>query len=202
VSVPIDPVEFVDSIRDGLGQVPGVVFAAILLGGPTALWLLYRFIVVPRTSRFRPGTPSTLWVCPNCRSANEIPQDRCYRCGYERDSLRGIEVVYAEPEYEEAPEDEIPLPGIFPGVPVGPGHPLAPAAGLNGVGEHQDEPVGERGEGMTTEGVPVGPGRPVAAPPRRLAVADRHPGQPAPLVEPGEQPDELERTTTGPERSR
>jgi hypothetical protein len=70
------------------------------------------------------------------------------------------------------------------------------------VGEHQDEPVGERGEGIATEGVPVGPGRPVAAPPRRLAVADRHPGQPAPLVEPGEQPDELERTTTGPERSR
>ena len=200
--MPFDPVEFVDSIRDGLGQVPGVVFAAILLGGPTALWLLYRFVVVPRTSRYRPGPPSTLWVCPNCRSANEIHQVRCYRCGYERDSLRGVEVVYAEPEYEETPDEEILIPGIYPGVPVGPGHPLVPAAGLNGVGEHEDEHADDQAGGVTGGQVPVGPGRPVAAPPRRLAVADRRPGQPVPLDATSEQQGELERTTTGSERSR
>ena len=55
----------------GLASI-GSIMAIVLLGGPTASWLLYRFVVQPRTARMRLRgiDPSAMWVCANCRSIN------------------------------------------------------------------------------------------------------------------------------------
>jgi hypothetical protein len=198
VSVPIDIPGFLQTVEDNLAQVPGVVFAAILLGGPTALWLLNRFVVVPRTSRYVPGPPHTLWVCPNCRSANEVNQARCYRCGYERESLRDLEIVYSDPELERDAPAPVAEPGIFPGVPVGPGRPVV---ATNVEVEEDDLDVGVMADDMD-DAVPVGPARPVAAPPRRLAVADKPTSRRGTADDTAGAPEELEGTAAGTDRTR
>jgi hypothetical protein len=203
VSVPIDPGEFIQTISDGLRQIPGVVFAAVLLGGPTALWLLYRFIVVPRTSRYKPGVPHTLWVCPNCRSASEVHQVRCYRCGYERDSLRGLEIVYADPELEEGAV-VTPAAEPYPGVPVGPGRPVIAATVATDDGYEPADDVVEATDGeLDGQGmVPVGPATPVATPPRRLSVADRPVSRRGASSADAKTSDKLEGTAAATERPR
>ena len=59
---------------------PAVV-AALLLGGPTAVWLIMRF-ANPREARSRFGAVAAdlHWICPECRSLNEDRTSRCYRC--------------------------------------------------------------------------------------------------------------------------
>ena len=39
------------ALRAGIGLVPPILIAIVLLGGPTAAWLLYRFVVQPRARR-------------------------------------------------------------------------------------------------------------------------------------------------------
>ena len=50
---------------------PTALMVIILLTGPTLVWLLYQFVVQPRTSRYAGGSSDLLWVCSRCRSANE-----------------------------------------------------------------------------------------------------------------------------------
>ena len=64
----------------GIGMVPAALVAMVLLGGPTAAWLLYRFVVQPRSSRYRGADPSSMWICASCRSVNDLRLARCYRC--------------------------------------------------------------------------------------------------------------------------
>lgn len=196
--MPIEPGEFVQNLREGLAQIPGVVYAAVLLGGPTALWLLYRFVVVPRTSRYRPGAPHAMWVCPNCRSASEVHQVRCYRCGYERDSQRALEIVYSDPELERGIEEE-PVAVPYPGIAVGPGRPVVAAAVPDLDTDDGHAPADEQdGQDM----VPVGPATPVAAPPRRLSVADRPAGRRGATGGEAKTSDKLEGTAAATERPR
>jgi hypothetical protein len=78
--VQFDIGQLIETVRAGIGSIPPVLIAIVLLGGPTAGWLLYRFLVQPRTMRMRGIDPSAMWVCPNCRSVNALRLQRCYRC--------------------------------------------------------------------------------------------------------------------------
>jgi hypothetical protein len=78
--VQFDIAQLIETIRAGIGSIPPALIAIVLLGGPTAGWLLYRFVVQPRTMRMRGLDPSAMWVCANCRSVNSLRLQRCYRC--------------------------------------------------------------------------------------------------------------------------
>ncbi len=111
--------QLIDTIRAGIGAVPPVIMAIILLGGPTAGWLLYRFVVQPRTMRMRLRglDPSAMWVCANCRSVNALRLSRCYRC--DALPLEGeLEVV------DTHPAGPVRLTPVGPGLDLG-GHPVA-----------------------------------------------------------------------------
>jgi hypothetical protein len=41
--MPVDPSVLFNDILDGLSKIPPGLFAAIILGGPTAIWLILRF---------------------------------------------------------------------------------------------------------------------------------------------------------------
>jgi hypothetical protein len=88
--------EWIDSLRAGIGLVPPALIAIVLLGGPTAGWLLYRFVVQPRTARQRAFERNAYWVCPNCRSVNDFRLTRCYRCD-SRPADADLEVIDAQP---------------------------------------------------------------------------------------------------------
>jgi hypothetical protein len=119
VSVQFDFGQLIDTIRAGIGAIPPVIVAIVLLGGPTAGWLLYRFVVQPRTMRMRMRglDPSAMWVCANCRSVNALRLSRCYRC----DALQvdgELEVV------DTHPAGPIRLTPVGPGLDLGgPGRP-------------------------------------------------------------------------------
>ena len=49
----IDLSSWLRSIEVGFGLVPGALIAIVLLAGPTAIWLLYRYVAQPRSSRYR-----------------------------------------------------------------------------------------------------------------------------------------------------
>ncbi len=80
--MPVDPSALVNEILAGLAKIPPGLFAAILLGGPTAIWLVLRFSNPPDDAP-RPPEPAReefLWVCISCRSLNQELRDSCYRC--------------------------------------------------------------------------------------------------------------------------
>jgi hypothetical protein len=161
--MPIELGDVVDSVTTTLSSVPAALIAIVLLAGPTTVWLLYRFVVQPRTSRYRFAGSDPLWVCDNCRSANAINRSRCYRCGYEPAAHESVEVVV---DVDPMGADEIlELPGTGGGrdvgVPVGPGI----AARTGAASSEEREPVAV-GPGPT-------PARPRAARPRRAVVAGR-----------------------------
>ena len=190
------PTELTDAIRTIqhlLGGVSPALAAMVLLGGPTAVWILYRFFLQPRTSRYVYGGSEPLWVCANCRSANAFTRAACYRCGFEPAAHHDLEVVVGDPADPEVQ--------LSPGVAVGPGY-RVPATALGApaydfrylddrYAKPADEPYDEvgpaEGEAPATEvpagapepkraaatgpGVPVGPGRPAATAPRRSVVA-------------------------------
>ena len=179
-------------------MVPPVLWAIVLLGGPTAGWLLYKFVVQPRTARMRGSDRSAMWVCHSCRSVNDLRMPRCYRCDAAPDE-EALEVI------DSRPTGPIPLSPVGPGLDLGRIADLPAAADLpdrasrRGVGRGRG--VARRGRparraalpevaamtevGQASNGrwsarppglIPVGPGRPaVARPavarPRRAVVA-------------------------------
>jgi hypothetical protein len=103
--------QWIDALRAGIGLVPPPLIAIVLLGGPTAVWLLYHFVVQPRTARIarlRAYERTAYWVCANCRSVNDYRLVRCYRCEAEPVE-EDLEVINAYPS------------GPRPLTPVGPG---------------------------------------------------------------------------------
>jgi hypothetical protein len=96
MSVQVDIEYLINALRAGIGLVPPVLIAIVLLGGPTAGWLLYRFVVQPRTRRLGGKDGTAMWVCPNCRSVNELRMKRCYRCDALPDE-EDLEVIDAHP---------------------------------------------------------------------------------------------------------
>lgn len=92
--MPIDPNAAFQALQRTVGMIPATVLVIVLLTGPTLIWLLYRFVVQPRTSRYAGGGSDLLWVCSTCRSANDARAARCYRCGLTRVSIVGDMEVF------------------------------------------------------------------------------------------------------------
>jgi hypothetical protein len=210
VSVQVDIEYWFNALQAGIGLVPPVLIAIVLLGGPTAGWLLYRFVVQPRTRRFGGSDGPSMWVCPSCRSVNQLRMRRCYRCDALPDEAE-VEVIDARPA------------GPIPLTPVGPG------LDLGGPSTPQPRPISriERAEEVwveqetwerlearrdraalpdvaaMTEVAEAGHGRRVARPPASIAVGPgRQPTRPAvarprravvaggPAASPAEDPDD------------
>jgi hypothetical protein len=195
VELPIG--EWIDALRAGIELVPPPLIAIVLLGGPTAVWILYHFVVQPRAARMHAFDRTAFWVCANCRSVNDYRLLRCYRCEDEPVE-EDLEVIEADPS------------GPWPLTPVGPGLNLgatepatrpapiltieAASAALGSVRpwdseseapEEEDraalpdvaamteviEPPRRRRSARQPAPIRVGPGRPAVARPRRVAVA-------------------------------
>jgi hypothetical protein len=197
VSVQVDFEHWITALRAGIGLVPPVLIAIVLLGGPTAGWLLYRFVVQPRAKRLGSMDASAMWVCPNCRSVNEMRMARCYRCDASP-ADEDLEVIDAHPT---RPIRLTPVgPGLDLGGPSTPEHrPISRIERaedvwvedetLEALQAKQDRAalpdvaamteVAEASHGRRVARpptpVPVGPGRPVGQPavarPRRAVVA-------------------------------
>jgi hypothetical protein len=126
--MPIDLDSGLAAFARGLELIPRIIVAPLLLGGPTLLWLLYRFLVRPGRVRHPPRPfDLTLWVCGSCDSLTAVGQSTCYRCHAERPA------AVIELEANGKVRDIAPVPVMAPsvpdtgrGVPVGPGRP-APA---------------------------------------------------------------------------
>jgi hypothetical protein len=170
----IEILSWLQTIEAGIGLLPSAIIAAVLLGGPTAGWLLYRFVVQPRTSRYRAvDNGAIMWVCGSCRSVNELRADRCYRCDREPDEA-DLHVI--DPNLGMPIPMNLPIPTAMTGVPVGPGRNdlatvpgLTRLTGIRGVTASETRPPATDDR----EHIAVGPGRPRAARPRRAVVAGR-----------------------------
>lgn len=120
----VDATGLFEAILRGLEKLPYALIAVVLLGGPTAVWIIARLINPPDSATPDYMGPETmLWVCPSCRSLNEDRLEACYACH----RLRPAEHPgMFEPAHRDAP-------GV--GVPVGPGRPShepIPASWLGG----------------------------------------------------------------------
>ena len=196
------------ALRAGIGLVPPILIAIVLLGGPTAAWLLYRFVVQPRAKRMGSIDASAMWVCPNCRSVNELRISRCYRCDSPADE--DLEVINAQPT------GPIRLTPVGPGLDLGGGRTPEPRpisrieraedvwvedealevlqaqrdrAALPDVAAMTEVAEANHGRRVARPPtpVPVGPGHPVGRPavarPRRAVVAG-----PGPVRDPDDTP--------------
>lgn len=83
--MPIDPTHILGQVERAIGLMPAAVLVIVMLAGPTLAWLLYRFVVQPRTRRYADHSLDVFWVCEDCRSANDVRDARCYLCGLDRD---------------------------------------------------------------------------------------------------------------------
>jgi hypothetical protein len=111
----VDPSGLFEAVMSGLAQVPSAVIAAALIAGPTAIWIIFRFLNPPDVAkRDDMGLEELLWVCPACRSINEDRLPSCYRCHRLRAGDHGP--LVAEPAPTGAG------PGV--GIAVGPGAPM------------------------------------------------------------------------------
>jgi hypothetical protein len=108
--VQVDIGYWIETLRVGIAAVPPALIAMVLLGGPTAAWLLYRFVVQPRSSRYRGVDPSAMWICPSCRSVNDMRLARCYRCDA---AQADVEVI------DPHPTGPIRLTPVGPGLDLG-----------------------------------------------------------------------------------
>jgi hypothetical protein len=120
----VDPNGLFEAILRGLERLPYALIAVVLLGGPTAVWIIARLINPPDSATpDYTGLETLLWVCPKCRSLNDDRLEACYACH----RLRPAEDAGTfEPAHRDAP-------GV--GIPVGPGRPThqpIPASWLGG----------------------------------------------------------------------
>lgn len=159
--MPIEPTDAIENVQRSLSLMPPAILAIIFLAGPTAAWLLYRFVVQPRTRRYAADGSELLWICVRCRSANEVRSSRCYRCAMERDEIVGaLQVVDGDGIVSLDPDDEGDL-----------GYPLV-------------QPVAAAATARPP--VAVGPGRPRPAPvSKKTIVPAGEPERPSVAVGPG-----------------
>ena len=116
--MPIDLAGLYEALMSGLGTVPSALIAATLLAGPTAVWLIARFVNPPDLGTAEElALAELLWVCPHCKSINEDRIASCYRC-HQRRADESIPLVI-ETAFTRLG------PGV--GIAVGPGAPqIAP----------------------------------------------------------------------------
>ncbi len=113
--MPVDPSGLFEAVMSGLSQVPSALIAAALLAGPTAIWLIARFVNPPDLAKRADLTlEELLWVCPRCRSINEDRIASCYRCHHLRADESLPLVIETAPTWSG--------PGV--GIAVGPGTPV------------------------------------------------------------------------------
>jgi hypothetical protein len=180
----IDPNEAISMVERSLGMIPGAVIVVGLLAGPTVLWLLYRFVVQPRTSRYAGGDGGLLWVCSDCRSANDVRSAQCYSCGLEREEMDRLQVYDGEVlvTLTEGDDDWKALPSAPPVPVMAPG---ATSAAAPAVVSALPPPAGP---GVVSAlPPPAGPTRPAPAQPRRLVAVGpgRQGARTAPAPGPG-----------------
>lgn len=173
--MPTEISQAIETAQRIVDQVPGALIVIVLLGGPTAVWLLYTALKAVQRRRYQPGTDQPLWICVQCRSANELRADRCYRCGLQVTDADAIEVIGL---YRVAPTDRgrdgapaiVVLPGTHSPVPVMATRAERAQAGASAQGPTVTGGAASDDDPITT-GVPVGPGRPVPTRPRRAVMA-------------------------------
>jgi hypothetical protein len=154
LSMPVDPSAYVHAILDGLSKIPPGILAAILLGGPTAIWLIIQFGNPPDGRKHEAtAMDELLWVCTSCRSVNEDMRDRCYSCHRSRFGQEQAGVQAPGPTPLTAPRPWI-APGV--GVAVGPGRPAQPQTSGSwlgseavGAGRPEIDPSAVAGERRT-----------------------------------------------------
>lgn len=176
--MPIEATDAIENVQRSLSLVPPALLAILFLAGPTAAWLLYRFVVQPRTRRYFTGGSDLLWICDRCRSANEVRSSRCYRCAMERDEIDGAlqvvdgdGIVSLEPiDVDEDPGSPVGVPVMAstprarPSVAVGPGRaPAAARAPTPASASAPDLSVALVGDAPRAP-IAVGPGAPVTRP--------------------------------------
>jgi hypothetical protein len=111
-----EPSGLFDAFMDGLSKVPSALIAAAILAGPTAIWLIARFVNPPDSAKTEAlALEQLLWVCSSCKSINEDRIDNCYRCHRPR-ADESLPLVVAAGEVR-------PVPGPGVGIAVGPGRP-------------------------------------------------------------------------------
>ena len=116
--MPVDPNALFEAVMSVLSRIPSGLLVALLLGGPTAIWLVLRLVRQREApSRFASVASDLHWVCAECRSLNEARNDRCYRCQKARTDA--VLPLLAGPSTADSP-------GV--GLPVGPGIPAVPAS--------------------------------------------------------------------------
>jgi hypothetical protein len=171
--MPVDPTALINAILDGLSRVPPGLFAAIILGGPTAIWLIVRF---GHPEDGRKQDPSAmeefLWVCVWCRSINEDMRDSCYSCRRSRSGqdLPGVSAPGLAPS--SAPRTWI-APGV--GVAVGPGRPAEAQASGSWLGAERTGDARPDEVSPATERVPVAAAVAASAPRPVSAAAVAYP---------------------------
>jgi hypothetical protein len=116
--------DVLDAIQVGLSEIPPAVLLLGLLFGPTLAWIGYRLYVAPRSERPQADHDDLFWICPECRSANEVGRRRCYLCQTDRDAIDGAIRVVDRDQILEL--DEGAAAADSPGVAVGPGRPAKP----------------------------------------------------------------------------
>lgn len=135
----------VEALRQGLSEIPPVAITLALLAGPTAAFVGYRLFHAAR--RFQTSDEmqaSPYWVCPDCRSVNELRHSRCYHCHQERDMQPDLEVIVEQPSR---------APGFFE-APAG-----SPFAALGQAASTIEPSPGVPVMALTPDPVAVGPGR-------------------------------------------
>jgi hypothetical protein len=151
--MPVDPTALINAILDGLSKVPPGLFAAIILGGPTAIWLIVRFGHPEDRRKQDPSAMEEfLWVCVWCRSINEDMRDSCYSCRRSRSGqdVPGVSAPRLAPS--SAPRTWI-APGV--GVAVGPGRPAEAQASGSWLGAERNGGASPDEEAPKPQRVPV-----------------------------------------------
>jgi hypothetical protein len=115
VTMPFDLSGLFDSINHGISKVPSAVMAAVILGGPTAIWLITRFVHPPEVVKaVEVAVQDRLWLCGSCLSINEDRHLACYRCNRVRAAESMPVVIHGAPA---APRIAV-GPSLPEGVPV------------------------------------------------------------------------------------
>jgi hypothetical protein len=163
--MPFDPQGAIENLERSIGVIPAAFLAIVFLAGPTLAWLLYRFVVQPRTRRYTEQGVEFLWLCPACKSANEFRIGRCYRCGLEHAAITGdLQVIDSEGVIAVAPAEVLP-PGRA-AVPAGGVDPAVAAAAMAVA------PVATmRAAASDRPLVAVGPGKPAKTGPAKRTPA-------------------------------
>jgi hypothetical protein len=160
-----------DALQRGFGELPPIAIALGLLAGPTVAFIGYRLIGAARGRQSTTEVEAApLWVCHDCRSVNQFRNERCYRCGAQREAAGEIEVLLDQPASR---------PSTFE-APAG--SPFAARGSLEPPVAHDPGPgIPVMGHALDpTDAVAVGPGRPTEAAPADVPVS----GEPRALEEP------------------